>query len=118
MFVVYVYQLHLLAMFGWLIQEGGLHAMSVATDPCAARTKLTPPRGAKSARARIVGSGTTIAAWATANGFGYTTVIDVLRGHRKGVHGEGFRVAVALGLKKAAKVNYRTGAVRNQESTN
>ena len=50
-------------------------------------------------RQRFVDAGVTIRGWAKAQGFHYSTVIDVMNGRRAGHHGEAHRVAVALGLK-------------------
>ncbi len=48
--------------------------------------------------------GLCFAEWARERGFHRMTVVDLLRGKRKGVRGEAHRAAVALGLKDAPKV--------------
>lgn len=46
--------------------------------------------------------GVTLKQFADKHNFGYRTVSEVVRGVNKGLHGEGHKVAVAFGLKKAA----------------
>lgn len=50
-------------------------------------------------KARFVSEGVSIAEWARAHGFNVLTVYRLLAGRVKGVRGEGYRIAVALGLK-------------------
>lgn len=78
--------------------------MRHATQPAAA-----PPavRTVQQVRAEFAEAGVNVAEWARANGFSRMTVVDVLRGHRKGRHGEAHRVAVALGLKAGKVVDVR-----------
>jgi len=49
-------------------------------------------------KAKLALHGVTVTAWARAHKFERMTVVDVLRGHRKGLRGEARRVAIALGL--------------------
>lgn len=53
-------------------------------------------------KARFEREGKTFAEWAKEKGFEYRTVIAVVNGVNKGRYGEAHKVAVALGLKKAA----------------
>ena len=49
-------------------------------------------------------AGITVAEWARTNGFHRMTVVEILRGTRKGLYGEAHRCAVALGLKEGVVV--------------
>lgn len=51
---------------------------------------------------RFEAEGKTYTGWARENGFSPRTVIAVMNGVNKGRHGQAHKVAVALGLKKAA----------------
>lgn len=51
------------------------------------------------ARARLKASGISIKQWADRHGFSAANVHTVLQGKSKAKHGEGFKIAVALGLK-------------------
>lgn len=46
--------------------------------------------------------GVTLKQFAVKHNFDYRTVSEVVRGVNKGLYGEGHKVAVAFGLKKAA----------------
>lgn len=46
--------------------------------------------------------GVTLKQFAAKHNFDYRTVSEVVRGVNKGLYGEGHKVAVAFGLKKAA----------------
>jgi gp16 family phage-associated protein len=50
-------------------------------------------------------SGVSISAWAEANGFSRAVTYQVLHGRIAGMRGEGFRIAVALGLRKATPMS-------------
>jgi gp16 family phage-associated protein len=54
------------------------------------------------AKAILQNHGVTLRQFADKKGFSYRTVSEVVRGVNKGIHGEGHKVAVAFGLKKAA----------------
>lgn len=47
---------------------------------------------------RLRAQGMTLGAWATANGFKYRDVSDVIRGVRRGYFGEGRKICIALGV--------------------
>lgn len=47
---------------------------------------------------RLRAQGMTLAAWATANGFKYRDVSDVVRGVRRGYYGVGRDIAIKLGI--------------------
>jgi len=49
-------------------------------------------------RHRLKKEGHTLKSWAAVHGFKYRTVSDVVRGVRRGFHGEGRDVRIALGL--------------------
>jgi len=49
-------------------------------------------------RHRLKKEGHTLKSWAAVHGFKYRTVSDVVRGVRRGFHGEGREVRIALGL--------------------
>lgn len=53
----------------------------------------------KQVRAEFAAAGISLSEWARVHGFHRMTVVDVLRGTRKGLRGEAHRCAVALGLK-------------------
>lgn len=53
-------------------------------------------------------AGISISEWARANNFNRMTVVDLLRGIRKGLRGEAHRCAVALGLKDGVVVEVET----------
>jgi gp16 family phage-associated protein len=55
-------------------------------------------------RAEFVEAGISVSEWARTNKFKRMTVVDVLRGHRKGLRGEAHKVAVALGLKEGSVI--------------
>jgi gp16 family phage-associated protein len=46
-------------------------------------------------------AGVSVSAWAEANGFSRAITYQVLHGRIAGVRGQGFQIAVALGLRKA-----------------
>lgn len=54
------------------------------------------------AKAALQAKGVTLKEFAERNNFKYRTVSEVVRGVNKGLYGEGHRVAVALGVKRAA----------------
>lgn len=54
------------------------------------------------AKRQLQAKGVTLKRFADAHGFKYRTVSEVARGVNKGLYGEGFKVCVAFGLKKAA----------------
>jgi gp16 family phage-associated protein len=54
------------------------------------------------AKAILQSHGVTLRQFADKKGFRYRTVSEFVRGVNKGTHGEGHKVAVAFGLKKAA----------------
>lgn len=49
--------------------------------------------------------GESVAGWARRYGFSANTVYQVLHGRSRALHGDGHRVAVALGLKAQPKTN-------------
>ncbi|UXH77913.1 DNA-binding protein [Roseateles amylovorans] len=59
--------------------------------------------------------GETVAGWARRHGFSANIVYHVLRGSCQALHGDGHRVAVALGLKASLLGN--TEIPQQQEST-
>lgn len=59
------------------------------------REPLTP----EEAKRRLYSNGVTLTQFAEQHGFKYRTVSEVVRGVNKAIHGEGHRVAVALGIK-------------------
>lgn len=54
------------------------------------------------AKQQLQANGVTLKQFAAKHDFDYRTVSEVVRGVNKGLYGEGHRVAVAFGLKKAA----------------
>lgn len=60
---------------------------------------MKPPAGAAAVREEFKRAGISLTEWAKAQGFKRMTVVDVLRGHRRGDRGEAHLVAIALGLK-------------------
>lgn len=69
-------------------------------------TNVTIPviraKTAQDAKAQLQASGVTLKQFAAKHGFDYRTVSEVVRGVNKGLYGEGHKVAVAFGIKKAA----------------
>jgi len=63
--------------------------------------KSAPPSPKTPAQVRdeFRAAGISVSEWARAHGFNRMTVVDVLRGARKGNRGEAHKVALALGLK-------------------
>jgi gp16 family phage-associated protein len=55
---------------------------------------------AEEAKTRLHERGTTLKAWAEANGYPYATVSQVVRGINRGTYGMGHRIAIALGMKR------------------
>lgn len=53
------------------------------------------------AKTRLREQGLTLKDWAKQNGFKYATVSQVVRGVNRGTFGDGYRIAVALGLRRA-----------------
>lgn len=62
--------------------------------------KSFPLKSREQVAADFKAAGVTVAEWARTNGFHRMTVVEVLRGTRKGLYGEAHRCAVALGLKE------------------
>lgn len=54
------------------------------------------------AKQLLQAKGVTLKQFAAKHDFDYRTVSEVVRGVNKGLYGEGHKVAVAFGLKKAA----------------
>ncbi len=54
------------------------------------------------AKRQLQEKGVTLRQFAESHQFSYRTVSEVVRGVNKGLYGEGHKVAVAFGLKKAA----------------
>jgi gp16 family phage-associated protein len=54
------------------------------------------------AKEQLQAHGVTLRQFAASKGFDYRTVSEVVRGVNKGLYGEGHKVAVAFGMKKAA----------------
>lgn len=54
------------------------------------------------AKQLLQANGVTLKQFAAKHNFDYRTVSEVVRGVNKGLYGEGHKVAVAFGLKKAA----------------
>ena len=68
-------------------------------------TKKTPPlKTREQVVADFKAAGVTVAEWARTNGFHRMTVVEILRGTRKGLYGEAHRCAVALGIKDGVVV--------------
>jgi|APMI01.1.fsa_nt_gi gp16 family phage-associated protein len=63
------------------------------------------PHKLHSARRAFANAGVSVAAWADANGFSRTLTYQVLHGRIAGKRGEGFRIAVALGLRRATPMS-------------
>lgn len=60
-------------------------------------------------KTRFAAEGVSIAEWARARGFNVLTVYRVLSGKAKGIRGESYRIAVAVGLKKPPKAPQFSG---------
>jgi gp16 family phage-associated protein len=85
-----------------LTQRIQLYTFSLPKNTTKAANRKGGHMGAKTpadARAQIVKTGRTLAAWATEHGVSRQALYDVLRGRRQGIYGEGHRAAVLLGLK-------------------
>jgi gp16 family phage-associated protein len=63
------------------------------------------PKTPEEVRREFREAGISVAGWARAHGFDRMTVVDLLRGTRKGNYGEAHRAAVALGLKAGKLVD-------------
>lgn len=63
-------------------------------------------------RKMIEGSGVSISEWARENGFAAGLVYAVLKGRRKCLRGQSYRIAVALGLKQGEPTDVRTLSAR------
>jgi gp16 family phage-associated protein len=61
--------------------------------------RKTAVRTAAQARRWIEANGITIEKWSAQQGLSKFAVIDLLRGRRKGLRGDGHRAAIALGMK-------------------
>lgn len=59
-------------------------------------------KSAQEAKAQLQAKGITLKQFADKHNLDYRTVSEVVRGVNKGLYGEGHKVAVAFGLKKAA----------------
>lgn len=57
------------------------------------------PYTAEELRAEFIAYGITVSGWCREHGFSRMVVVDLLRGHGKGMRGEAHRAAVALGMK-------------------
>lgn len=57
---------------------------------------LTPEQ----VKTRLREQGTTLKDWAKKHGYPYQTVSHVVRGINRGSYGMGYRIAVALGMKR------------------
>lgn len=68
-------------------------------------TKATKLKTREQVLAEFKAAGITLSEWSRANGFHRMTVVDLLRGSRKGLYGETHRCAVALGLKEGVVVD-------------
>lgn len=80
--------------------------------------RIEVPAGAAEVHAAFRQAGISISEWARAHGFHRMTVVDVLRGQRKGTRGEAHRVAIALGLKAGTVCDvkaFRPGALNEQK---
>lgn len=68
-------------------------------------TNVTIPviraKTAQDAKAQLQANGVTLKQFAAKHGLDYRTVSEVVRGVNKGLYGEGHKVAVAFGMKKA-----------------
>ena len=53
-------------------------------------------------KTRLRERGETLKSWAQKNGYPYQTVSDVVRGKSRCSYGLGHRIAIALGMKRAA----------------
>lgn len=87
------------------------------------------PKTPEEVRREFREAGISVAQWARTHGFDRMTVVDLLRGNRKGNYGEAHRAAVALGLKvgqlidvaafkplPAAAPSTRTGGARQRKA--
>ena len=63
--------------------------------------RLFAPAQIAEARARVTANGRSIAEWSAENNFDYQITCLVLRGHSPATRGESYRIAQALGLRKA-----------------
>lgn len=59
---------------------------------------------AEEVKAELNHNGISIAAWAAANGFSYSMVLEVLAGRKKGVRGQAHKIMVKLGMKEGEVV--------------
>ncbi|MEW6314742.1 MAG: DNA-binding protein [Pseudomonadota bacterium] len=64
---------------------------------------MKKPRTPSQVRAEFEAHGETVAEWCRRRGLQRMTVVDLLRGKRRGVRGEAHRAAVLLGLKPDPK---------------
>lgn len=53
-------------------------------------------------KTRLREKGETLKSWAAKNGYPYQAVSDVVRGKSRASYGMGHRIAIALGMKRAA----------------
>lgn len=60
------------------------------------------PLGAAEVKTQLQERGVTLKDWALGNGYAYDTVSCVVRGVHRASYGVGHRIAVQLGMKKAA----------------
>lgn len=61
-------------------------------------------RSADQVRAEFQSKGISIAAWAAANSFSYSMVLEVLAGRKKGIRGQAHKIMVKLGMKEGEVV--------------
>lgn len=54
-------------------------------------------------KTRLKERGETLKSWSAKHGYPYATVSHVVRGINRGTFGIGYRIAIALGMKKEAK---------------
>lgn len=90
-----------------LASEPSKHALSLERNRSlnAAFNKASRQlRTSDEAKKSLADKGQTLKDFASQNGFTYRTVSEVVRGVNKGLHGEGHKVAVALGMKQGATV--------------
>lgn len=75
---------------------------SSAKKPTNVTVPVIRAKTAQDAKAQLQAKGVTLKQFAAKHGLDYRTVSEVVRGVNKGLYGEGHKVAVAFGMKKAA----------------
>lgn len=76
-----------------------------ARKPNPASIRLIPggkPLSSAEVKTQLQERGVTLKDWAVGNGYSYDTVSCVVRGVHRASYGVGHRIAVQLGMKKAA----------------